>query len=235
MTSEPSPIVSPQLTADVLFVDIGNTAIKLAGYQQDQSTLCELFYRSISHQEFTTSLIPAHTQALISDNTHLEYHELFTDPKVITPHQLPNIRFAYELEQLGVDRYISLLGIAEQYDRVVVIDCGSAITIDVLDHGVHTSRGIAPGYGRLKASFDFSGEQSIAQFHLGCTQMIQQYVQQALTQYADYPIIFTGGDGQFVQKLVTPHSESQSIEYKRNLVIDGLKFYFQTFLSNSHL
>ena len=232
---DPFPIITPEVTSDILCVDIGNTAIKIAGYQQEQTVLKELFYQRISHAECTTELLPRHRRAVISDNTHLAYHKLFTAAHIIIPHQLPNIRFAYTLEQLGVDRYISLAGIAQQYDKVVVIDCGSAITIDVLDNGIHTSGGIAPGYERLKGTFNFTGEQSIAQFHAGCTEMMQQYVQQAISNYPDYSIIITGGDGQCIQKLVTPYSKSQSIQYKRNLVIDGLKFYFQTFLSDSHL
>ena len=50
-------------------------------------------------------------------------------------------------QKLGVDRWLAVLAASRRYsaDVVVVVDCGSAITVDILAEGRHLGGYIAPG------------------------------------------------------------------------------------------
>ncbi len=57
-------------------------------------------------------------------------------------------------EKLGVDRWLAVLAASRRYstDVVVVVDCGSAITVDVVAEGRHLGGYIAPGLGLMMSA-----------------------------------------------------------------------------------
>ncbi len=72
--------------------------------------------------------------------------------RIPTPPALP---LAYrEPRQFGIDRYLNLLGTVARYaPPLIVIDAGTAVTFDALDHnGVHLGGCIFPGLNLLGAS-----------------------------------------------------------------------------------
>jgi type III pantothenate kinase len=68
--------------------------------------------------------------------------------RLVTPSSLDGLRIAYqEPARLGVDRWLAMLG-AWQRSRAgfVVVDCGTAVTIDLVDDaGQHLGGAILPG------------------------------------------------------------------------------------------
>jgi type III pantothenate kinase len=57
-------------------------------------------------------------------------------------------------ERLGVDRWLSLVAVWQQYQvSACIVDCGTAITVDLLDaHGRHQGGLISPGLMLMKES-----------------------------------------------------------------------------------
>lgn len=156
------------------------------------------------------------------------------------------VRNSYsEASKLGNDRWLTLLYVHHFYQSdVCIIDCGTAITVDViLKNGQHKGGLIAPGYSsqisalKLKTNIidnqNFTNQknstllqndthQSIEQ---GCRIMslgfIKYVVEQLKNQYGDtMTVVITGGDSEsFVKELpATWH-------YSRDLLFRALLFY----------
>jgi type III pantothenate kinase len=63
-------------------------------------------------------------------------------------------------EKLGVDRWLSLVAVWQQYKRAAcIVDCGTAITLDLIDdHGKHQGGLICPGLTMMKNSLALGTE-----------------------------------------------------------------------------
>ncbi|MGH1374248.1 MAG: type III pantothenate kinase [Cellvibrionaceae bacterium] len=71
---------------------------------------------------------------------------------------------------LGVDRWLAVLAASaiSNYQKVLVVDCGSAITIDILDSGVHRGGYIVPGMRLMvNALFKDTSQVKVAQLPAG--------------------------------------------------------------------
>jgi len=71
------------------------------------------------------------------------------------------VRNAYrEPEKLGVDRWLALLAARRHYALpACIVDCGTAITVDLLDaHGLHLGGMICPGLELMKTSLSAGTE-----------------------------------------------------------------------------
>ena len=141
-------------------------------------------------------------------------------------------------ETLGVDRLAAAVGAVAQYgEDCVIVDFGSAITIDMVQGGVFLGGNISPGMEmRFRALHDYTKRLPKCQVTdevvpMGCTtsQAIEQGVMQGVTNeimgYIDtfcsknekMSIIFAGGDAIFFVKRI-----KNAIFAKCNLVIYGL-------------
>ena len=56
----------------------------------------------------------------------------------------PLMRSAYDPNQLGCDRWLQMLGAVDKKKRQCVIGCGTAVTIDLIDHAEHLGGYIFP-------------------------------------------------------------------------------------------
>ena len=153
---------------------------------------------------------------------------------------------AYKItENLGADRWAALVGARARFpdSSCIVVDAGTAITVDFLDQsGYHRGGVILPG---IKLMFDSLGRarqlspQSDASLlnssaladstqgaieagvnysiQGGVNAVIQQQVRQINVKIEDLPIILTGGDASMIQL------NAPQVHYAPMLVLEGLK------------
>jgi len=136
--------------------------------------------------------------------------------------------------QLGVDRWLAIIGAWRRvHGAVCVVDCGSALTLDILDHqGRHLGGVIAPGLrlmgdaltrgtslpalgGAVTATL---GRDTQAAMAAGTLQALQGLVDRCRRQApADARLLLTGGDaGVIAAGIDGPH------ELIPDLVLEGL-------------
>jgi type III pantothenate kinase len=144
-------------------------------------------------------------------------------------------------EQLGVDRWSALVAaFKQQQAAVVVIDAGSALTVDVVDEdGLHRGGYIAPGLrlmqGALKvdtalvrfdqASTDLAlGKTTEEAVGAGVMAALVGSVNQAIEQASmilakDFSVMITGGDASLIVPLL-----DRQVLVNQSLVLDGLQW-----------
>jgi type III pantothenate kinase len=123
-------------------------------------------------------------------------------------------------EKLGVDRWVSLIALREfARGPACVVDCGTALTFDVLDaDGRHLGGLIAPGLAMMRRSLvrdtkgirdidsgdsRFFGRSTAAAVKGGvlaaCTGLIERSVREAVKELGQVPdLVLTGGDADVV-------------------------------------
>lgn len=156
------------------------------------------------------------------------------------------VRNAYkEPEVLGIDRWLGLLAAYHSFGACFVVDCGSAITIDVVKaDGGHLGGYIAPGIRLMKESlklgtknvaidpddrhrglmnFGTSTQEAVSHgIYLAALGQITLAYRQAYNQTESLlPIILTGGDA----KLVAGGLEMDSLCWP-DMVYAGLELMF---------
>lgn len=159
-----------------------------------------------------------------------------------------NIKNGYQFPfKLGVDRWLSLLG-ARTYTEAdfIVIDAGTAITVDSVIGGKHQGGFIAPGLSILRqsltintarlnddcAAIENNSKEAKPEPSLACdtqsaicggtlymaSAFVNSLVVDLLSQSESMPnIYFTGGDGALLSSLLTVESE-----YIEDLVLLGI-------------
>jgi pantothenate kinase type III len=198
----------------ILLVDIGNSNINL---QIDN--IYTTIAVNIAVNDFDKKLLPKHNKSLISCVANFELIDNFNNPKIVEKLPYKNINFAYDLGQLGVDRYLAIIAGFNIFPNTnfVVIDVGTAITIDKIVGDNHTSIGIIPGLEKLKNTFDFKGNASKNTFANACSDMLKIYLEKIITEHKNYKILITGGN----QNLLKITNEN--ISYHQNLTLDGMQ------------
>ncbi|MFK8067457.1 MAG: type III pantothenate kinase [Gammaproteobacteria bacterium] len=148
-------------------------------------------------------------------------------------------------EKLGIDRWLAMLaGWNIVKSNVCIIDCGSAITIDVVDSsGTHKGGVIAPGLALSeRALTDHTHALSVqkndeitllasdteAAINSGCYHQLIGGVEYLLTKImqqfgSDIECIFTGGDAEMVIKGVDLSVPGIKLRHEPTLVLQGLK------------
>lgn len=126
------------------------------------------------------------------------------------------LKLAYKQpRQLGVDRWLALLAVHSRSEPSwLVIDAGSALTVDFLNEGRHLGGFIAPGIESMQqvcyekvdsppqrdGIVAALGLDTASCIRLGIWEMTRIFVEQQLKRFsAEYPLgqaIFTGGDGE---------------------------------------
>ena len=145
-------------------------------------------------------------------------------------------------QALGVDRWLCLVALRQNYSLpACVIDCGTAVTLDVLDQdGVHLGGLITPGLSLMKESLfkratgivetngkfkGLLGNHTSAAIQNGSLLAVAGMIEKTLCELksefqSDLSLIFTGGDADAVSSRVSHHSL-----IVRDLVLQGLAIY----------
>jgi len=154
--------------------------------------------------------------------------------------EIDGFQHSYEnISHLGVDRWLTMVALKHLAKPVVIIDVGTAITVDWMDaHGVHKGGWIAPGFwlmqdalvrrsARLRVQdsvpnevMGTSTESCIAN---GCAAALDGLCQRAI-EYADtifgidgYELYLTGGGVRHLNReILPPH------QIRPHLVLEGL-------------
>ncbi len=160
---------------------------------------------------------------------------------------------AYEvISQMGIDRWLGMLAAYHRVgSSVLIVDVGSAITIDAVRHdGVHLGGYIAPGLDMMNhAMFSNTGRVRVVSQEyamipqLGCSTEaavvsalpvmglgLIQYAyrelvvasKEVIPQEVTPQLIVTGGNGRYYSRLLVENG-LKNVELIEDLVLDGLK------------
>ncbi len=146
-------------------------------------------------------------------------------------------------EALGVDRWLAMIAGYNQHERACcVIDCGSAITVDIVaPGGQHEGGYIVPGLHLLKKSlgsdtervrFLPNSELKNTDFGKSTQEAVDHGVLSLITTWLDVLLVkskkrygsgmvtyITGGDGEFLSVYL-----SETVIVSPELVMDGLRY-----------
>ncbi len=231
-----------------LIFDIGNSSTKMAVYKghkkitsfRTKEFTCEMLQEEMSQYNIKKAIVcsvrnfPDYIYDLLTVNipyVHVLSHK--TKLPFSVDYDTP--------DTLGADRLAAIAGAYSLFPgkRVLVIDAGSAITIDFLNRKKFAGGNISPGLAmRFKALHKFTGRLPLitkakkitspakntedavtAGVINGIVYEINEYIRTFEKKYPGIKVIFTGGDGEFLMK---------SAEHKAccipDLVIDGLNY-----------
>lgn len=242
-----------------LLIDAGNSRLKLL--VKENATNSEILFKTLDYNNLYDDFIDllskfSISSAVISNVSNHVYSQVLSD----AIYRLWNIKAHIVVSQqnkfgistlyanpctLGSDRWLTLIAAKSEFkNHICVIDCGTAVTIDVLTKkGIHIGGFITPG---LKLSLDALGQNTNnlpditdnpaeknnqLQFlatntedgiYAGTLCQLSSYVENIITQIKteiseNIKCIITGGDAIIVQNLV-----SHSLIYREKLVLNGL-------------
>lgn len=160
----------------------------------------------------------------------------FEFSKVNANHQL--LKSYYDPNQLGVDRWLQMLGAVDSSKKQCVIGCGTALTIDLIDHGVHLGGYILPNVYMQRHAL-YAGTQQIAvkvgkfdSTELGRTTFdavnhgvlfgLVGAVRAIQSDYPAFEITLTGGGADMINTQL-----DHKLKADQELLLRGLKRYFK--------
>ena len=235
----------------MLVIDIGNSRIKAAQWQHDawQNYVAQLYQPSDIQKQldklFMNSPVQPVAISCVVDALKAPINEWFVSRWAVTPVFLSSVSHqagvsnGYAIpESLGVDRWLAMLAAYHKFKSAVcVIDCGTAVTLDVVDsEGQHQGGLIMPGLQLMRASLimnasdiaDLSGEvQELANntgdaVKSGCLRLLasglDRLVQEQQHKFKNIKLVMTGGDSELVMR----NMQSASV-YEETLVLDGVR------------
>ena len=235
----------------MLTIDIGNSRIKWVQWD-DRSMVCrgasgydkEQLPQQLSTMfaELQTSRIVIASVADDAVNLHVRHwfiHNWQLEPEFVKSQkqQLGVVNSYLNPESMGVDRWMALLAAYEKYQQALcVIDCGTAVTFDVLSsEGMHQGGLIMPGvYMMQQALFRDTDRVNIGAGKLvplanntsdavysGCLQLLASGLDGlCMQQSVDDGLlcVLTGGDGELLAGLMNCHCS-----YEPDLILYGLQ------------
>lgn len=238
----------------IVLVDIGNTRTKLI--KSFGAKLTDLL--SIENEKLSSQLIVDYfdgaLEVIVASVNSVDLNRLIDH--AATELSIPcqfiktaatafGVKNSYQVfENLGVDRWLAILGAAKLFpnQNVLVIDSGTATTIDLLNEaGQHLGGWITPGIDLMHQSLQINTENinSQKQTHVsttfgkdtaecvdnGCWAVlaatIERAVKQAETEYSAIDqVVLTGGNC----KIIAPHLSVQTV-LEPDLIFVGLRRY----------
>lgn len=146
-------------------------------------------------------------------------------PKAVNLEQYLNFKTSYV--GMGVDRKVACYGCSE----AVIVDAGSAITVDIMENSVHKGGLILPGlkkfheiYAQIspKLDFDFTLKQNFDKIPQNTKDAITYSLLKAtilpIKEIAqEKQLLFTGGDGEFLSSFFS------NAFFKKELIFDNMK------------
>lgn len=240
-----------------LLIDVGNTGIKwaLVSMQEGeialmQSVRHEKRWKEVFHEialsvgnEAVSEIIAASVMteadsyqlsACVESQFSLPLNFYRTEKKF---HEFTNSYQEYA--RLGVDRWLAILEAWHRHGASVVIDCGSALTVDVASsRGEHLGGYIVPGLrmlvkalssetSRVKVELSKEADIKLANsteraVNNGCIKMCADFINQTLddikAEHGVCTIYLTGGDAQVLSQFVCA-----DVLIDHTLVLSGLE------------
>ncbi len=213
-----------------IYIDIGNTNTKWKLRNE---------YFEVSTDNFSLENLPINAQMWISNVTPLYFSNNANIQVVISQQKYKSLTNSYqEVSSLGSDRWLAMIASYElcRGNDFVVIDIGTAVTIDVVNRsGNHEGGLIFPGLQKIRNTFEFStqnefhdlsmlAESTENAWSLGTLNLavhsINHQVKLYKDKFPDIRVILTGGGYSDIQNFL-----NFSHKYHKHLVLDGLEFY----------
>lgn len=220
----------------ILFVDIGNTRLKWAQLQAGKlAQIAAIMHatKSINSELLTTwQNLPPPKRIYLAVVSSKRVKQIFFDvaeqlwpnvpvQEVQTEKYALGVTNAYpKPEKLGVDRWLAVLAAYHYYTApVCVVDCGTAITLDVVDQqGQHLGGMIMPGLTLMKQALQkgtadlnicsgvyqqgLANDTEAAIFN-GNLSAIKGFIVHGLAQYKKpLQLVVTGGDAEFITEIL---------------------------------
>lgn len=148
--------------------------------------------------------------------------------------------------QLGIDRWLQVLAVAEPEQKYCVISCGTALTIDLTDGLQHLGGYILPnlylqrdsliqntkGIKIPDAAFDqlSPGRNTIDAVHHGILLGLLSTIEKVLRQHPSR-LILSGGDAALFAKFLQPHQPM----IEKDLLLIGLQRYLNSYMTEFKL
>ena len=213
-----------------IYIDIGNTNTKWKLRNE---------YFEVSTDKFSLENFPINAEIWISNVTPFFFSNNANIQVVISQHKYKSLTNSYkESNILGSDRWLAMIAAYELCygNNFVIIDIGTAVTIDVVNKSGHHEGGlIFPGLKKIRNTFEFSVQN---EFHdlgmladstekawtIGTLNLIVNAINHKITElkvkFPEALIFLTGGGYSEIKEFLEfDHS------YHENLVLDGLEFY----------
>ena len=236
-----------------LVFDVGNTSTKIAffdGWEKKESFRTKQFSWDRIQKIFAPYEHKVN-RAIISTVRDLPEYiidiaTLGIEDVHLLSHQT-NLPFKIEYETpetLGPDRLAALAGAFYHFpgEKILIIDAGSAVTIDFLSRKTFKGGNISPGLSmRFKALHKFSArlplaattekytspgknthEAITAGVINGLIYEINEYIRTFQNKYVNLKVILTGGDSGYLKKKI-----NHQVTYMPDIVLDGLNYILE--------
>jgi len=206
----------------MILCDIGNTSYH---FKENKKT----FKVSINESLKDLPLYRKDTIYFISVNKKATKKFIKKFPHSINLKSMLNFETAYK--GMGIDRQV----VCHQIKDGIIVDLGSAITVDIMKKGKHQGGFIIPGIEAYKSiypniskklSFDFEKDTNLDKIPLTTNDAINYAIFSAITlpivkEYEKYKtkVYFTGGD----KSLLKSYFLDIPVKYKKNMIFNSMK------------
>ena len=230
-----------------LVIDVGNTRVKAAVFEQD-NLICRFNFgkekliaeiKNILKKYSVTSSIIANV-SFLADKEIQELKEI-TSLLVLSSETKKSFKNLYATPKtLGIDRIALVFGASLKYHNknVLIIDAGTCITYDFINSkkeylGGAISPGIEMRYNSLhhftaklpllekNVPKNFIGDSTVESINSGIVNGVLQEIEGVICQYknkySDLTVVLTGGDTIFLSKQL-----KSSIFANQNFLLEGL-------------
>lgn len=199
---------------ELILCDIGNTTFHFLIDGEDKKYFLDEKIPKFDDEVYFVSVNEKATKKLLKRNPHAK------DIKEL-------LRFDTTYQGLGIDRAIA----CSFQDNCVIVDAGSAITVDIMEEGVHKGGFIMLGlrrfmksYKKISKKLDYDFEKNInldkipAQTKDAITYAVMKSIILPIKEVSfNKSIIFTGGDGLALSKYF------ENSIYKKDLIFENMK------------
>lgn len=235
-----------------IYLDIGNSSLKLASEEKGNWKI--LLKHPLNDLDSAISVIKQKSkERLVISSVRKDIlnwilssvgREIVT---VLDASQIPKNRLNYDTpDTLGLDRYLVCYAARNLANKsVIVIDAGSACTIDFMNRsGTFEGGIIMPGLGTLKSTISeklpelpvppeeipviFPGKSTAESIQWGAyrgyAESVKQFLLKYLQEQPDAEIFITGGDARFLSHQL---SKDFKIEIREFLHFEGMRDFYE--------
>ena len=199
---------------ELILCDIGNTTYHFLVRDKHKKYFLDEKVPVFDEEIYFVSVNEKATKRLLKKNPHAK-----------NINKLLNFQTSYQ--GLGIDRAVA----CSFQDNCVIVDAGSAITVDIMEEGVHKGGFILLGIRRFmksypkiskKLNFEFEKEINLDKIPLRTKDAIQYAMLKSIILpikevSLNKNIIFTGGDGEVLSKYF------ENSVYKKDLIFENMK------------